>query len=76
MKAIALGADAILIGKLMLYALGAAGEEGLVQALELLRLEIQNVMASIGAATLAELNPSFVRPTLPPGSMPWPYYPG
>ena len=47
-KAIALGADAVLIGRLSAYGIAAAGEEGAYQVLDLLRQEIETVLVLLG----------------------------
>lgn len=73
-KALALGASAVLVGRLGAWALAAGGEEGLVQALELLRTEISLTMAGIGARTIAELGPNSLMPSHPPADNPWPTY--
>jgi len=64
-KAIALGARAVGVGKLQGLALAAAGEAGVARMLELLELEIRTMMGLMGVTSLAQLNPSWVRPTQP-----------
>ncbi len=54
-KAIALGADAVAIGRPYLWGLGAFGQPGVERALEILRAELQTVMAHAGTRTLAEV---------------------
>jgi isopentenyl diphosphate isomerase/L-lactate dehydrogenase-like FMN-dependent dehydrogenase len=54
-KAIALGASAVGIGKLQVWSLAAGGEDLLEWALELLRNEMLSVMGLLGVRTLAEL---------------------
>lgn len=54
-KAIALGADAILIGRLQIYALAAAGALGVGHMIKLLREELEYCMALSGCATLADV---------------------
>jgi len=49
LKALALGARAGLIGKAFLYGLGAGGEAGVTQAIELIRKELSVSMALTGA---------------------------
>jgi isopentenyl diphosphate isomerase/L-lactate dehydrogenase-like FMN-dependent dehydrogenase len=56
-KALALGADAVLIGRLQLYALAAAGALGVAHLLKLLRQELEVCMALSGCATLADIDP-------------------
>lgn len=60
-KAIALGAHAVMIGRAALYGLAAAGEEGVAHALRLLNDEIKRVLGMIGCPSLSELDRSFLR---------------
>ena len=60
LKAIALGANAVAIGKLQGWGLGAAGAEGLVRVLELLEHEITVAMGLLGVTRLDQLNPNYV----------------
>lgn len=48
LKAIALGADAVQIGRAALYGIGAAGEAGASKVLDLLRMELDTALASCG----------------------------
>ena len=59
-KALCLGARAVLIGRAYAYGLGAAGAPGVTRALEILRADIVRTMKLLGAASLSELNRSFV----------------
>jgi (S)-mandelate dehydrogenase len=59
-KALALGAHAVLIGRATLYGVAAGGETGAARALDLLREEISRVMALVGARSVAELGPEFL----------------
>ena len=70
-KAIALGARAVGVGKLQGWALAAAGEAGITRMFELLEIEIKTALGLMGVTSLAQLNPSFVRPAVPvgPGSV-------
>ncbi|MHC3467572.1 alpha-hydroxy acid oxidase [Streptomyces sp. 7R007] len=61
-KALALGARAVGIGRPVMWALAADGEKGVRRLLELLREEIEDALALCGAAGLAELTPDLVRP--------------
>ena len=61
LKALALGARAVVIGKTAAWGLGAAGEEGVVRTLELLALELQIAMANTGQARIAEVGPALVQ---------------
>lgn len=65
LKALALGARAVLIGKLACYGLAAGGEAGLTRVFELLRDELMVDTALLGVNRLSELDPSFVRPVTP-----------
>ena len=56
LKALSLGAKACSGGRLYLYALAAAGEEGVVRALSLLRAELERDMKLMGASRIADLN--------------------
>lgn len=56
LKALALGARAGLIGKAFLYGLGAGGEAGVTQAIELIRKELSTTMALTGALDAANVS--------------------
>ena len=56
-KAIALGARGCLLGRAHLYALGAAGEQGMNQMLQFIRSELDIVMAHTGCRTIDEIRP-------------------
>lgn len=60
LKAIALGADACLVGRAWAYGLGAMGEAGVELALRLLEGEMNSTLALLGRATLGELDSSAV----------------
>jgi isopentenyl diphosphate isomerase/L-lactate dehydrogenase-like FMN-dependent dehydrogenase len=64
-KALALGADAVAIGKLQVWSLAAGGAAGLTRALELLELEVRMTMALLGVTSIAELEPATLRPVAP-----------
>ncbi len=57
-KAIALGADAVLIGRLQVYALSVAGALGVAHMLRLLREELELCMALAGCASLSDIRNS------------------
>ena len=61
-KALALGAGAVGLGRLQALALAAGGSDALVDALELLELEIRTTMGLIGVTRFSELDASFLRP--------------
>ncbi|GLK84812.1 alpha-hydroxy acid oxidase [Ancylobacter defluvii] len=60
LKLLALGADAVLIGRAPLYGTAAGGEAGASHVLQLLRQEMEAVMGFLGCASLKELDTSFV----------------
>jgi isopentenyl diphosphate isomerase/L-lactate dehydrogenase-like FMN-dependent dehydrogenase len=59
-KAICMGAQAVLVGRAYAYGLGAAGHAGVVRALEILRDDLERALKLMGCASVAELNPSLV----------------
>jgi (S)-mandelate dehydrogenase len=59
-KALALGADAVLVGAAPLYGLAAGGEAGARHALEILTSEIDRVLGQLGCNSLAELGPQLL----------------
>jgi isopentenyl diphosphate isomerase/L-lactate dehydrogenase-like FMN-dependent dehydrogenase len=60
LKAVALGADAVALGRFQAIALAAGGEPVLVRALELLEAEIRTSMGLLGVSRLQELDASFI----------------
>ncbi len=60
-KALALGANAVTIGRATLYGTAAAGEAGAARAIAILREETDRVMALIGCRSVAELGPEYLR---------------
>lgn len=59
-KAIALGARAVSVGRLYAAALAADGERGVITMLELIEGELRNVMGLMGRTSMAELGPDAV----------------
>jgi glycolate oxidase len=59
-KAIALGADAVAVGRLYCYALAAAGAEGVTRLLELLETETAIAMALLGVTRIGDLGRAHV----------------
>lgn len=55
-KALALGASAVLIGRPYLYGLAVAGAAGVARVVEILRTELEMAMALIGCPTLASID--------------------
>jgi len=62
LKAMALGADAVLLGRPYVHALAAAGALGVAHALRLLRDELEIAMALSGCKTLADAGPPLLWP--------------
>jgi len=60
LKAIALGASAVLVGRPYVYGLANAGAVGVAHVLRLLRDELEIAMALCGCATLAQASPSLL----------------
>ena len=59
-KAICLGADAVLIGRAYTYGLAAAGESGVTRAIEILRADLLRTMALLGCPSLSALDRSYI----------------
>ncbi len=59
-KALCLGARAVLIGRAYAYGLGAAGGEGVARAIDILRADIIRTMKLLGCASVSDLDRSFV----------------
>jgi isopentenyl diphosphate isomerase/L-lactate dehydrogenase-like FMN-dependent dehydrogenase len=59
-KALALGAQAVLIGRATLYGTAAGGEAGAARAITILREEVDRVMALIGCSNIADLGPELL----------------
>lgn len=66
-KAIALGAHAVGLGRLQGLALGAGGEAAVVRMLELLQDEVTRCLGLLGVTSFAELNPSYIARVEPIG---------
>ena len=60
-KALALGASAVLVGRPFMHGLAAAGALGVVHVLHILRTELEMAMVLCGRRTLAELDAALVR---------------
>jgi L-lactate dehydrogenase (cytochrome) len=59
-KAICMGARAVLIGRAYAYGLGAAGEAGVHRSVEILRVDLLRTMKLLGCTSIADLNESYV----------------
>jgi len=74
-KALALGADAVLVGRSTLYGVAAGGQDGAARALEIYREEISRVLALLGCCSISDLGPQylhFVDSLLRPATLPRP----
>jgi 4-hydroxymandelate oxidase len=60
LKAIALGATAVLVGRAAVWGLAAGGEQGVADVLHILREELRNAMALTGCRSVAEVGPELV----------------
>ena len=67
LKALAIGAHAVMIGRATLYGAGAGGREGAARAIAILTEEISTAMAMVGVATLGNLDRGFLRRETVPG---------
>ncbi len=65
LKALALGADAVCLGRASRWGLGAFGEPGAQKVLEIVNAELKQAMASVGAASLKDIDRSIVKTNFP-----------
>ena len=67
-KALALGANAVLTGRATLYGVSTAGQAGAEKAISILRTEFEKTMAYTGCRTVAEVSPDiFAKSSLKTG---------
>ena len=59
-KAVALGARAVLVGRPLLWGLAIGGEKGARRVLELLIEDLDRTLALVGSPRLADLGPNFL----------------
>jgi isopentenyl diphosphate isomerase/L-lactate dehydrogenase-like FMN-dependent dehydrogenase len=59
-KALCLGARAVMVGRAYAYGLGAAGGAGVARAIEILRADLIRTLKLLGCPSLAELDQSYV----------------
>jgi L-lactate dehydrogenase (cytochrome) len=59
-KALCLGARAVLVGRAYAYGLAAAGQPGVARALEILRTDVERTIRLLGCASVADLDCSYV----------------
>jgi 4-hydroxymandelate oxidase len=62
LKALALGAAAVLVGRPTCWGLAVAGEQGVAEVLGILRAELENAMALAGVRSVVEITAAFVSP--------------
>ncbi len=60
-KALAMGAQAVCVGRPYIWGLGAFGQPGVERVLELLRIELHAIMQQVGAPSIKQLTPAMVR---------------
>jgi isopentenyl diphosphate isomerase/L-lactate dehydrogenase-like FMN-dependent dehydrogenase len=60
-KAICMGARAVLVGRAYAYGLAAAGQAGVTRALEILRDDVERTLRLLGCRGVAELDSSYIR---------------
>jgi isopentenyl diphosphate isomerase/L-lactate dehydrogenase-like FMN-dependent dehydrogenase len=60
-KALALGATAVLIGRPYIYGLALGGQRGVEDVLNILRYETDNTMALLGCSSIADIDSSLVK---------------
>ena len=59
-KAICMGARAVLVGRAYAYGLAAGGEAGVSRAMAILRADFERTMKLLGCASVADLDRSYV----------------
>ena len=59
-KALVLGAKAVLVGRAYAYGLGAAGQAGVARAIEILTADLNRTLRLLGVASLSDLDPSMI----------------
>ena len=69
LKAIALGARAVLLGRPILWGLAVAGESGVERVLQLIRSELELGLRLTGCGTVDAIDGSLVVPSGSPGGL-------
>lgn len=59
-KAICMGARAVLVGRAYAYGLAAAGRPGVTRAIQILRTDIERTLRLLGCASIAELDRTYI----------------
>ena len=68
-KGLALGADMVFVGRAPLYGIAAGGEAGATHAIEILRSEIDRVLALLGCPSVSQLGPDYFLGVNPSGEL-------
>lgn len=68
-KAVTLGADAVMVGRALLYGMAAAGPAGARHAWEILQTELTRTLGQLGCASLDQLDESLLSPFSPNGDV-------
>ncbi|WP_313137957.1 alpha-hydroxy-acid oxidizing protein [Paracoccus jeotgali] len=68
-RALAMGADCVAVGRPVMYGLGVGGAPGVKSVLEALAAELRSDMLLTGARSVAELDPSYISVTGPSAEM-------
>jgi glycolate oxidase len=64
-KALALGADLVGLGRMQCYGLAAAGQAGIVRMLEILEDEVTRALGLLGVTSFGKLDRSYLHPAAP-----------
>ena len=67
LKALAMGADLVGLGRLQALAVAAGGGDGVLRMLEIIEAELNVAMKLLGVGKIADLDGSFLHPALPTG---------
>ncbi len=59
-RSIAMGADAVAVGRPMMYDLGLGGAQGVESVINFLNADLKTTMLLLGAAKLSDLNPNYI----------------
>lgn len=70
LKALALGAKAVLLGRPVLYGLALGGQAGVERVLNLLKAELELAMALSGCASLSDIGPHLLLQSQQPLPLP------
>jgi L-lactate dehydrogenase (cytochrome) len=62
-KAVCLGARAVLIGRAYAYGLATAGESGITRAIQILKDDVKRTLRLLGCRSIKDLNSSYVDAT-------------